>query len=134
NRVRAGAVLDIPDAEAASAVSASEARQIIVSQSRDFNEFRRRLAAAAAPAAVAEADRQASGQVRTEVEDRKPAAAAQDKLTLAKPEGAANEEQIAQARQSQDTSTRQSELEKNIQELSSAASDAASAAAPAAAP
>lgn len=134
NRVRAGAVLDIPDAEAASAVSASEARQIIVSQSRDFNEFRRRLAAAAAPAAVAEADRQASGQVRTEVEDRKPAAAAQDKLTLAKPEGAAREEQIAQARQSQDTSTRQSELEKNIQDLSSVASDAASAAAPAAAP
>lgn len=131
NRVRAGVVLDMPDAEAASAVPAAEARQIIVSQSRDFNEFRRRLAAAAAPAAVTEADRQASGQVQTEVEERRPAAAAQDKLTLAKPESATDEAQIAQDRQSQDASARQSELEKNIQELSSVASEAAAVAAPA---
>lgn len=134
NRVRAGAILQMPDADTASAIPASEARQIIVSQSRDFNEFRRRLAAAAAPAAVAGADRQASGQIQTEVEDSTPAAAAQDKLTLTKPEAAAAEEQIVQTRQSQESATRQAELEKNIQDLSSAAAEAAAAATPAAAP
>jgi pilus assembly protein FimV len=126
NRVRAGAILHIPDAEAASAVPADEARRIVVAQTRDFNEFRRRLAAAAAPAAVASADRQASGRVQTEVTETQPAAAAQDRLTLTKPEDAAIEEQIAQARQAEATAAREAELARNIEELSHVASAAGS--------
>lgn len=119
NRIKAGAVLDMPDAAAASSIPAAEARQTIVSQSRDFNEFRRRLASTAAPAAVAAADRQASGQIQTQVEDKKPAATAQDKLTLSKPgTNDGNEAQIAQQRQKQETETRVAELSRNVNDLS----------------
>ncbi|MFP5466987.1 MAG: FimV/HubP family polar landmark protein [Gammaproteobacteria bacterium] len=131
NRIKAGAVLNLPGAAAAAAIPAAEARQTIVSQSRDFNEFRRRLASAAAPAAVAAADRQASGQIQAEVEDRKPAATAQDKLTLTKPGSSeAEEARIAQERQKQETETRVAELSRNVEELSKLAPPAAATAAP----
>ena len=44
NRLKAGAVLEMPSAEQAGQESAGEARQTVIAQSRDFNEFRRRLA------------------------------------------------------------------------------------------
>ena len=47
NRLRAGAVLQIPDEVQAQTTPPAQARQIIAAQSRDFNEFRRRLATAA---------------------------------------------------------------------------------------
>ncbi|MGQ3198213.1 MAG: FimV/HubP family polar landmark protein, partial [Hydrogenophaga sp.] len=102
NRMKAGVVLDLPSAAEASAIAPSEARQTITAQSRDFNEFRRRLAGSAPEAGVAAADRQAAGQVQTEVKEAKPAAPAADKLTLSKeaaPGQAANEDKIAKERQ-----------------------------------
>ena len=120
NRLRAGVVLDLPTAEEASAVEAREARQIIAAQSRDFNEFRRRLAGAAPEANVGQADRQAAGTVQTEVQDASPAVTAPDRLTLSKeaaPGQTAPEAQIAQERQAEDASTRVAELSRNIEEL-----------------
>jgi pilus assembly protein FimV len=120
NRLRAGVVLDLPSASEASAVSAGEARQVIAAQSRDFNEFRRRLAGAVPEAEVGQADRQAAGSVRTEVQDASPAVTAPDRLTLskeAKPGQTAPEAKIAQQRQAQDASTRAAELKRNIDEL-----------------
>lgn len=134
NRLKAGAVLDLPDTEAASQVPAAEARQTIVAQSRDFNEFRRKLAQGAPAAQVATAERQASGSITAQVQDKKTAAAAPDKLTLSKggSPAATNEAQIAKDRQAQEAATRTAELSKNIQELAKI-SAAASTAAPAAA-
>jgi pilus assembly protein FimV len=43
NRLRAGKILNVPGADAASAVASVEARQIIVAQARDFNAYRRPL-------------------------------------------------------------------------------------------
>lgn len=120
NRIKAGAVLDLPAQEQASAIPAAEARQVIAAQSRDFNEFRRRLAAKVPAAAVASADRQASGRVQAEVADQKPAAQTQDKLTLSKGAVAASsaaEEKIARERQSQEEAARVAELSRNIEEL-----------------
>ncbi|MDR7094800.1 FimV/HubP family polar landmark protein [Hydrogenophaga laconesensis] len=138
NRMRSGVVLDLPSAAEASAIPQSEARQTITAQSRDFNEFRRRLAGSAPEAGVAAADRQAAGQVQTEVKDAKPAAPAADKLTLSKegaPGQAANEERIAKERQAQESSSRVAELSRNIEELSKLGSGSAPApAAPAPAP
>jgi len=74
NRLRAGAVLDLPSAEAASATPAPEARRIVQAHSRDFNEFRRRLAALAPAQAAPEATRAAAGAVQAEVTDPRPAA------------------------------------------------------------
>ena len=46
NRLKAGAVLSVPSAEAAKQVDASEAKQVIQAQSADFGAFRQRLASA----------------------------------------------------------------------------------------
>ncbi|MDM7941509.1 MAG: FimV/HubP family polar landmark protein [Hydrogenophaga sp.] len=144
NRIKAGAVIDMPTAEQAGAVNAGEARQTIAAQSRDFNEFRRRLAGAAPEADIGTADRQAAGQVQAEVKDAAPAAPAADKLTLSKgatPGQTASEEQIAKERQAKEASTRVAELSRNIDELSKLGVPApatpvapATATAPAAAP
>lgn len=137
NRIKAGVVLDLPSAAEAGAITPTEARQTITAQSRDFNEFRRRLAGSAPEAGVAAADRQAAGQVQTEVKDAKPAAPTADKLTLskeAKPGQAAAEDKIAKERQAKEASTRVAELSRNIEELSKlGGAPAAAPAAPAAA-
>ncbi len=128
NRLKSGAVLDVPSAAQASAVSEGEARQVITAQSKDFNEFRRRLAAGAPTATAPSASRAASGTVQAKVEDRKPAAVAPDKLTLSKGAVAAagsasaaktnKEDAIAQEKQAKDAAARTAELAKNIQDLS----------------
>lgn len=135
NRVRAGAVINLPGADEAAAVSAGEARQIIAAQARDFNEFRSRLAARVPDAGVGAADREAAGQVQAEVQETRPQEASPDRLTLARPEQAGQEAQIAQARQAQEEATRVAELSRNIEELNrlGTTAPAATPAAPAAA-
>lgn len=137
NRIKAGAVLEMPSADQAAAIPTQEARQTVVAQSKDFNAFRGRLAGAAPRVEVAASDRAASGKVQAQVDDRKPATAAPDKLTLSK--GAVQGQADAKARegQSRDASTRVAELSKNINELNkigAAASAPAASPAPAAAP
>jgi pilus assembly protein FimV len=120
NRLRAGAVLEVPSAEDAALIPPDDAKQTLVVQSRDFNEFRHRLAESVPAARVAAAERQSSGKVTAQVEEKRPAATAPDKLTLSK--GAAQgksgaEEKIAKDRAAKDTATRVAELSKNISEL-----------------
>ena len=123
NRVRSGAVLSMPDADAAGAISAGEASQTLIAQSKDFNAFRRKLAGAVATTAIDTADRKAGGKVEAKVEDRAPATATPDKLTLskgsvqAKSAAAAAEDAIAKNRQASDASARVAELSKNISDL-----------------
>jgi pilus assembly protein FimV len=120
NRVKAGAIIDLPSAADADSTPTGEARQIIAAQSRDFNEFRRRLASRVPAAAVDTGGREAAGRVQAEVQDQAPAAPAQDKLTLSKgatPGATASEDKIAQERQAQEASTRVAELSRNIDEL-----------------
>lgn len=129
NRIRAGAVLNIPKAELAQSVSPAEASKLVVAQSKDFNDFRRNLAANAPTAAVAAADRKASGAVEAKVEDKKPASPTPDKLTLSKGsvQGKANDAQIAKDREAQEAATRAAEISKNISELSKIGAAAAPA-------
>lgn len=128
NLIKAGSVLELPSESAASGVSAQEARRIIVAQSRDFNEYRRRLAETVPTASVAAADRETSGRIQTEVEEQKPIASGQDKLTLSK--GVADAQvaaadKIAQERRAQEASTRVAELSKNIEDLAKLGSSTA---------
>ncbi|PHM21828.1 MAG: fimbrial protein FimV [Curvibacter sp. PD_MW3] len=139
NRLRSGAVVDLPGAEDAQATSADEARQIVLAQSKDFNEFRRKLAGNAPVSQVASADRRASGKVEAQVEDKKSAAGTPDKLTLSKGavQAKGGEEKIAQERSAKEAASRAEELSKNIAELSklsAAAAPAPVASAPQAAP
>lgn len=119
NRLKSGAVLDIPTAEQSEQNPADEARRTVVAQSRDFNEFRRRLAEGMPATRIGPAERQASGKVQAQVEDKKPGAAAPDKLTLSKGavQGKGNADQIARERAAQDSATRLAELNKNIADL-----------------
>ncbi|HYD74789.1 FimV/HubP family polar landmark protein [Ramlibacter sp.] len=138
NRLRAGAVLDMPTAEQARSVAPAEARRMVVAQSRDFNEFRRRLADGVAAAPAARSQREASGRIQAQVEEKRPAAASPDKLTLSKGgvQDKASADQIARSRAEQDAATRVAELNRNLSELnklSGAVPGAAASAAPAAA-
>lgn len=130
NRLRAGSVVQMPSKDQATATTAQEARQIVAAQSRDFNEFRRRLAGKAQEAKVAAAERASSGQVQAQVQDNSAAAAAADKLTLSK--GALNqhaaEEKLAKDKQASAQADRVDELQRNLSELQKVASASAPAA------
>jgi pilus assembly protein FimV len=120
NRLKSGAVLDMPSAEQASAVAPDEAHQTLVVQSRDFNEFRRRLAEGVPTAAAPAASREASGRVQAQVEDKKAPSGPADRLTLEK--GSAkgktpNADQIARERQAKEQEQRVAELNKNLADL-----------------
>ena len=122
NRIKAGAVVNLPGAEAASVASPAEASQSILAQSKDFNAFRRNFAESVPSAQVAGADRAAGGSLTARVEDRAAASAAPDKLTLSKGAvqsrpGVTSEDTIARNRQASDASARVAELSKNISDL-----------------
>ena len=120
NRLKAGVVLQMPDQAAAAATPAPQARQMLVAQARDFNDFRRKLAGAAPATEVAAAQRSASGAVQARVDDKKPATAAPDKLTLSKGSvkgQKAVEEQVAKNKQADEAASRMAELSKNINDL-----------------
>ncbi|WP_027016893.1 FimV/HubP family polar landmark protein [Comamonas composti] len=124
NRMRSGAVISLPDESAAKSTSAREARQIVSAQARDFNQFRRQLAAAAPQAPVAAASREASGGVQAQVEENRQAGTSPDKLTLSKGgiKSAQSEESLAQKKQAEDQNSRMAELQRNMSELTQIAS------------
>ena len=139
NRLKSGALLSIPAPEAVAAIPAAEATQTITAQSMDFNAFRRKLAAGVQTTTVGNADRQASGKIQAKVEDKAPATAVPDKLTLSKgavagkPAGV--EDKIVAERQAREASARVAELSKNISDLNKlGAASAAGAAAAKSAP
>lgn len=136
NRLRAGSVLDLPSADQAKAMSAAEASQTVVAQSKDFNEFRRNLAGNAPVAAVEAPSRKATGSVDAKVDDKKAASNAPDKLTLSKGatvQSKADDAKIAKERADKDAAARAAEIAKNIADLNklSAASAPKAAAGPA---
>lgn len=132
NRLKTGAILSLPTSEEAQAIPASVAHQNMIAQSKDFNNFRRKLAENA-PGIVSKApDRQAGGKVEAKVEERKTAVPAPDKLTLSKANlnGDAQassrdpSEKIAKEKQAKDDAARVAELSKNISDLNKIASSA----------
>ena len=137
NRLKAGSVLQMPDEAAAQATPAAQARQILTAQARDFNEFRRTLADNAPATQVAAAQRSVTGTVQTQVDDKKPATAAPDKLTLSKGSVSGQktaEDEVAQAKQASETAARMAELSKNITELNKLGATSAPAGGAATAP
>ena len=119
NRIKSGAVINVPTPEQAQAVTAAEATQTVIAQSRDFGDFRKKLATNAPTAQVAAADRKSGGSVQTQVEDKKPGATAPDKLTLSKGAIKAQAEtaRIAKERASKEAATRTAEVNKNLSDL-----------------
>ena len=120
NRIKTGSVMNVPTAEQAAATPAPEATQIVVAQSKDFNDFRRKLAGITPTTQVASADRKASGSIQAKVEDKKATAAIPDKLTLSKGtvKTETAEDKAAKDRTSKEAANRAAEISKNINELS----------------
>ena len=119
NRIKAGSILNIPTAEQAASTPAAQAAQLIVAQSRDFNEFRRKLALAAPDTPLIVTDRIAAGAIEARVEEKKSIAAAPDKLTLSKAaiEKVTAEDKLAKDRSAKDSADRAAEIAKNISDL-----------------
>ena len=128
NLVRAGRILDMPDAEAAAAVDVQDANRLVIAQHADFAEYRSRLgiAVAAAPAAPQTAEQSAAGQITPKTEAPKPAPP-KDQLKLSKADPAkpgapaaraAREDDLAaRERALREAQSRVTELEKNVSDL-----------------
>ncbi len=122
NRLRAGAILDIPSAADTQAAAAPDATKIVRIQASDWRTYRDRVAAAA-PAAAGGGTRESSGRIGAAVEDRTPAAApGSDKLQVSREagtgkSGAAAEDAIARDQQLKDAQSRIAALEKTIAEM-----------------
>jgi pilus assembly protein FimV len=133
NRLKAGKILSIPDADTANKVPVAEARKEIVAQAADFNAYRKRLASAAAtePAREQAPRQSASGKIAPKVEDKAPIAAGKDKLEVSRTEAAKDakgkplqgriatleEDLVARDRALKEAGGRIAELEKNLSDL-----------------
>ncbi|MBU1236136.1 MAG: hypothetical protein KJ634_06595 [Gammaproteobacteria bacterium] len=132
NRLRAGKILAIPDAEAVSAVAPSQARKIVVDQARDFNAYRGKLAASVAAKPAKEEMAQQADQGRITPEVAKPAAAPEpvkDKLEVSRTEVAKDtkvlqgritaleEDLVARERALKEANSRVAALEANLADL-----------------
>jgi pilus assembly protein FimV len=130
NRLRSGQILSIPDAGSASSVSKSEARNVVLAQSKDFKSYRNTLAGlveSAAPAAAAESRQSSGGKITAKVEEQAtPANESRDKLKLSRGAAAADakaaataatEEKIAREKAAAEAQARVKELEKNVSDL-----------------
>jgi len=143
NLIRAGAVINMPNAEQAAAVPPQSARRMLIAQSRDFRSYRRGLAMATAAQGgkMAASRRSATGNVQSQVRETGAAPGPQDRLTLSRGQPGGNapakssspaETSIAQSRHAQEQAAREAELRRNISELSQLAGTSGDSAAPAA--
>ncbi len=134
NRLRAGQILTVPDADAAKGISTSDAKGVIIAQAADFNAYRNKLAdqvVTAAPPKTSETNQSAAGKITTQVEEKSTAAnEAKDKLKLSNagaaaktPDGkttgiaAGTEDMIAKEKALAEANARVKELEKNVGDL-----------------
>ncbi len=119
NRIKSGAVINVPTGEEAQAMGAAEATQTVIAQSRDFGDFRKKLASNAPTAAMAAPDRKAGGSVQTKVDDKKASATAPDKLTLSKGalKAQVEAERVAKKRAAKEVAGREAEVKKNMADL-----------------
>ncbi|WP_026075889.1 FimV/HubP family polar landmark protein [Noviherbaspirillum massiliense] len=138
NRLRAGQILSVPDADTTRSVSKAEAHSIVVAQSADFANYRNKLAsqvAEATPQKSEENKQSATGKITAKVEEQPtPASESKDKLKLSKALPAANagqdkasatkggatvseEDKIAKEKELAEADARVKELEKNVNDL-----------------
>jgi len=131
NRLKAGAILNIPDKASVAAIPAAEARQVYVTQVADWNAYRQKLAAVPGEAKpeMDASQQSAAGKITPKVED-KPSAAeqAKDKVKVSSAEMAAKgapagktaaieEELFAKDLALKEAQERLAALEKNVGEL-----------------
>lgn len=132
NRLKAGAILNVPDKATVAAVSQADAKQVYQAQASDWNAYRQKLAGAAAQGQPKQegAAQSAAGKITAQVEE-KAASAGQPKDQVkvskaevaakgaagGKPATVAEEDLIAKERALKEAQDRLTQLEKNVGEL-----------------
>ncbi len=133
NRMRAGAVLNMPDQAAIAAVDPAEAKQQVRVRSGNFAQAKSRLAARPKRLAVARATQSASGKVAGAVDEGSATKAARDQLKLSKSDtqsaggaggagtvnskAAGAEQQVANQAALREANSRVVDLERNVANL-----------------
>src|SRR5438876_284097 len=125
NLLRAGRILDIPGAEAVSAIDPEEARRLVQAHMDDFAVYRSRLAAASTSVEAPGGRREAEGKIEPKPEA--PAAAPQDQVRLSKADpskpaapasrAAREDDAVARERALKETQSRVTDLERNVTDL-----------------
>ncbi len=133
NRLKAGAILNLPEKAAVQAVPESEAKKVYLAHASDWNSYRQKLAAGAAKAPAAHEDaatgQASSGKITAKVDEKLPPSEQvkdQVKVSRAEVSGKAgvvpstadkSAEQIAKDKALKDAQERLATLEKNVDEL-----------------
>ncbi len=126
NLVRAGRILNIPDADAVGTIDRAEADRVVKEHHAQFAEYRSRLAAVPTSAEATPGQQAATGRIETKPEA--PAAAApQDQLRLSKADpnkpaaagaqAARDDDLAARDRALKEAQSRVTDLEKNVADL-----------------
>jgi pilus assembly protein FimV len=124
NLVRAGKILNIPDADSIGTIDRDAANRLVREHHAQFNEYRSRLAAVPAPAEAAAGQRDAAGRIEPKPEAAPPASD-QVRLSKADPKkpatpggrAAREDDQIARERELREAQSRVTDLEKNVSDL-----------------
>ncbi|UCV23895.1 FimV/HubP family polar landmark protein [Ferribacterium limneticum] len=130
NRLKAGAILNIPEQSAVESVSPAEARKVYVAQARDWNDYRQKLAASTArtPTADGASTQTSAGKITAKVEEKAaPAEQSKDQVKVARTDPAAKgvaagkaaetADQLAKDKALKEAQDRLQTLEKNVNEL-----------------
>ena len=131
NRLKAGAILGLPEKSAVESVTEAEAKKVYVTQSNDWNAYRQKLAASAAkaPAKEATASQSSSGKIAAKVEEKTtPAEQVKDQVKVSRTETSAKgaaagkpsiseADQVAKDKSLKEAQDRLALLEKNVSEL-----------------
>lgn len=132
NRLKAGAILGIPEKSEVEVVSPSEAKKVYLTQAADWNAYRQKLAAATAKAPAKEeaASQSSSGKITAKVEEKAaPAEQTKDQVKVSRTELAAQSaaagkaaadaeaDRIAKEKSLKEAQERLVMLEKNVNEL-----------------
>src|SRR5207244_3662588 len=125
NLLRAGRILDIPGAEAVSAIDPEEAKRLVQAHMDDFAVYRSRLAAASTSVEAPGGRREAEGKIEPKPEA--PAAAPRDQVRLSKADpskpatpasrAAREDDTVARERALKEAQSRVTDLEKNVTDL-----------------
>ncbi|MBS1189454.1 MAG: hypothetical protein H6R10_1246 [Rhodocyclaceae bacterium] len=132
NRMKAGAILNLPEKETVAAIPQEEARKVYLAQAADWNAYRRKLAAAAAqgPAKEEASGQAAGGKITAKVEEKAaPAESQKDQVKVARTDATgkqaaagagkqvAEEALVAKDKALKEAQERVALLEKNIADL-----------------
>src|SRR3989454_3791064 len=125
NLLRAGRILDIPGAEAVSAIDPEGAKRLVQAHMDDFAAYRSRLAAASTSVEVPGGRREAEGKIEPKPEA--PAAAPRDQVRLSKADpsklaapasrAAREDDAVARERALKEAQSRVTDLERNVTDL-----------------